>query len=104
MADALVALHSTDAATVYLSALARLEKPDTAEVERALYDDRTLVRMHGMRQTLFVVPADLAAGGAGLHDPRDVGQGTRLAAEERDRRRARRRAGWSGSRRRPSPR
>ena len=60
MADALVALHSTDAATVYLSALARLEKPDTAEVERALYDDRTLVRMHGMRQTLFVVPADLA--------------------------------------------
>ena len=60
VADALVALHSTDAATVYLSALARLEKPDTAEVERALYDDRTLVRMHGMRQTLFVVPADLA--------------------------------------------
>jgi hypothetical protein len=61
VAGALVALHSTDAATVYLSALARLEKPDTAEVERALYDDRTLVRMHGMRQTLFVVPADLAA-------------------------------------------
>lgn len=61
VADALVALHSTDAASVYLSALARLEKPDTAEVERALYDDRTLVRMHGMRQTLFVVPADLAA-------------------------------------------
>ena len=61
VADALVALHSTDAATVYLSSLARLEKPDTAEVERALYDDRTLVRMHGMRQTLFVVPADLAA-------------------------------------------
>jgi hypothetical protein len=60
VADALVALHSTDAATVYLSALARLEKPDTADVERALYDDRTLVRMHGMRQTLFVVPADLA--------------------------------------------
>ena len=60
VADALVALHATDAATVYLSALARLETPDTAEVERALYDDRTLVRMHGMRQTLFVVPADLA--------------------------------------------
>lgn len=60
VADALVALHATDAATVYLSVLARLEKPATAEVERALYDDRTLVRMHGMRQTLFVVPADLA--------------------------------------------
>lgn len=61
VADALVALHSTDAATVYLSALARLEAPDMAEVERALYDDRTLVRMHGMRQTLFVVPAELAS-------------------------------------------
>lgn len=59
--DALVALHSTDAATVHLSALARLAKPDTGEVERALYDDRTLVRMHGMRQTLFVVPRDLAS-------------------------------------------
>ncbi|MEY9930377.1 hypothetical protein ABH926_005022 [Catenulispora sp. GP43] len=61
VADALVALHATDAATVYLSALARLEKPEFGEVERALYDDRTLVRMHGMRQTLFVVPAGLAA-------------------------------------------
>lgn len=58
--EALVALHSTDAATVYLSALARLQTPDLTAVERALYDDRTLVRMHGMRQTLFVVPADLA--------------------------------------------
>ncbi|NUP47193.1 MAG: winged helix DNA-binding domain-containing protein [Catenulispora sp.] len=61
VADALVALHATDAATVYLSALARLAKPETGEVERALYDDRTLVRMHGMRQTLFVFPKDLAA-------------------------------------------
>lgn len=61
VADALVALHSTDAATVYLSAMARLRTPETAEVERALYDDRTLVRMHGMRQTLFVVPAALAS-------------------------------------------
>ncbi|NUR31593.1 MAG: winged helix DNA-binding domain-containing protein [Catenulispora sp.] len=60
VADALVALHSTDAATVYLSALARMTQPDTAEVERALYEDGTLVRMHGMRQTLFVFPADLA--------------------------------------------
>lgn len=61
VAEALVALHATDAATVYLSALARLAAPETAEVERALYDDRTLVRMHGMRQTLFVVPAELAS-------------------------------------------
>ncbi|WP_323747876.1 winged helix DNA-binding domain-containing protein [Catenulispora rubra] len=59
--DALVALHSTDAASVYLSAMARLQTPSTTEVERALYDDRTLVRMHGMRQTLFVFPTELAS-------------------------------------------
>ena len=58
---ALVALHATDAATVFLSALARLRSPSVGDVERALYDDRTLVRMHGMRQTLFVFPAGLAA-------------------------------------------
>jgi hypothetical protein len=58
---ALVALHATDAATVYLSALARLASPSVAAVEQALYEDRTLARMHGMRQTLFVFPAELAA-------------------------------------------
>ena len=30
-------------------------------MERALYDERTLVRMLGMRRTLFVVPRDLVA-------------------------------------------
>lgn len=60
VAEALVALHATDAATVYLSVLARLRNPLVAEVERALYEERTLARMHGMRQTLFVFPAELA--------------------------------------------
>ncbi|MEU8322819.1 winged helix DNA-binding domain-containing protein [Nonomuraea sp. NPDC048881] len=54
-----VALHATDPATVFLSAGARLTAPGTAPVERALYEDRTLVRMHGMRRTVFVVPAAL---------------------------------------------
>src|SRR5262245_51836238 len=30
------------------------------DVERALYEDRTVVRMLGMRRTMFVVPLDLA--------------------------------------------
>jgi hypothetical protein len=55
-----VALHATDPATVYLSAAARLRQPTIAQIERALYDDRTLVRMLGMRRTMFVVPRDLA--------------------------------------------
>src|SRR5262249_5923810 len=38
---------------------ARLPKPSVAAVERALYQDRSLVRTLGMRRTLFVVPVDL---------------------------------------------
>lgn len=59
-ADALVALHATDAATVHLSARARLATPDPAELDRALYEDRTLVRMLCMRRTLFAVSTTLA--------------------------------------------
>ncbi len=60
VADGVVALHGTDPASVYLSAIARLRTPDVGAVERALYDDRTLVRMLGMRRTMFVVGRDLA--------------------------------------------
>ena len=55
----LVALHATDPASVHLSAAARLRAPTTRAVERALYDDRTLVRLLGMRRTMFVVPVEL---------------------------------------------
>ena len=55
IADDLVALHSSDPATVYLSALVRMERPELAAVERALYDDRTVVRHHAMRRTMWVM-------------------------------------------------
>ncbi|MGW0708052.1 winged helix DNA-binding domain-containing protein [Streptomyces sp. NPDC002643] len=63
VAGSLVALHGTDPATVYLAVGARLADAGrtVAETERALYDDRTLVRMHGMRHTVFVFPTGLAA-------------------------------------------
>ncbi|MFF9176099.1 winged helix DNA-binding domain-containing protein [Streptomyces sp. NPDC014793] len=63
VAAALVALHGTDPATVYLAVAARLADAAKAvpETERALYEDRTLVRMHGMRHTVFVFPAELTA-------------------------------------------
>ncbi|HEX2345795.1 MAG TPA: winged helix DNA-binding domain-containing protein [Gaiellaceae bacterium] len=54
-----VALHSTDPATVLLSVHARTSKITPADIERELYVDRTVVRMLGMRRTLFVVPRDL---------------------------------------------
>ncbi|MBC2867328.1 winged helix DNA-binding domain-containing protein [Streptomyces mexicanus] len=63
VADSLVALHATDPATVHLAVGARLNDPAKAvpETERALYEERTLVRMHGMRHTVFVFPAELTA-------------------------------------------
>ena len=56
----LLALHATDPATVYLSARARVTGHLVGELEKALYDDRVLVRMLGMRRTVFVVPVELA--------------------------------------------
>jgi hypothetical protein len=56
----MVGLHSSDPATVYLSARARVEGFVPPELEEALYVRRSLVRMLGMRRTLFVVPRDLA--------------------------------------------
>jgi len=61
LAGGLVGLHATDPVTVYLAARARLRKPTVEALEAALYDDRTLLRMIGMRRTLFVFPLDLAA-------------------------------------------
>lgn len=56
----LVGLHSSDPATVYLSARARVKGFEPRDLEDALYEQRSLVRMLGMRRTLFVVPRDLA--------------------------------------------
>ncbi|WP_329382294.1 winged helix DNA-binding domain-containing protein [Streptomyces sp. NBC_01351] len=59
-ADAVVALHATDAATVFLSARARLTDSGPATIERALYEDVSLVRLLSMRNTLFAMSAELA--------------------------------------------
>jgi Winged helix DNA-binding domain len=55
----LVGLHGTDPATVHLAARARMAAPEVEAVERALYEDRALVRMLGMRRTMFVEPVEL---------------------------------------------
>ncbi|MGH8776787.1 MAG: winged helix DNA-binding domain-containing protein, partial [Jiangellaceae bacterium] len=59
-ARGVVALHATDPATVFLSVQARAPSAEAADIERALYDERTLLRMLGMRRTMFVVPTDVA--------------------------------------------
>jgi Winged helix DNA-binding domain len=57
--DGIIALHGTDPASVYLSAWARTDSVDKTAIEQALYEERSLIRMLGMRRTVFVVPAGL---------------------------------------------
>src|SRR5690348_1517004 len=54
----IIALHGTDPASVYLAAWARTGA-SRADIEHALYAEGALVRMLGMRRTVFVVPAGL---------------------------------------------
>jgi hypothetical protein len=77
--DALVALHATDPAAVFLSVGARLADParTVEHVEAALYgEERGLVRMLAMRRTMFAVPRRDAAV---FH----AAAGRQIAAKER---------------------
>src|SRR6476469_2048160 len=60
LTDGLVALHSTDPVSVYLSAAARMTSPSLAAVDTALYEERSLVRHHAMRRTLWVLGHEAA--------------------------------------------
>lgn len=53
---ALIGLHATDPASVYLSVLARSAETTLADVSAAMYDRKSLVRWMAMRRTLFVFP------------------------------------------------
>lgn len=56
---AMTVLHATEPPSVYLSLWARVDGLRVADVDRALYADRTLVKQLAMRRTLFVFPRDL---------------------------------------------
>jgi DNA glycosylase AlkZ-like len=56
----LVGLHGNDPASVFLSIAARVNEPSVGAIEDALYGQRLLVRMLGMRRTMFVVHDSLA--------------------------------------------
>ncbi len=60
-ARSLVAVHGTDPSSVYLGILARMASGGLGSVEQALYQDRTLIRLLGMRRTVFAAPLDIAA-------------------------------------------
>ena len=66
-ARSMVCLHGTDPATVHLSARARINGMSVADMDEALYVDRSLIKHLAMRRTLFVLPRetlDVAQAGA----------------------------------------
>jgi hypothetical protein len=58
-AQDMIALHATDPWTVYLSAHARVPAATVEDMDAAIYAERTLVRVLGMRRTMWLVPAGL---------------------------------------------
>ena len=81
VAAALVGLHSSDPVTVFLSCWARVRDFERSDLEQALYDDRSLLRMLGMRRTMFVVPvADAPVLDAACTKALAVGERRRLIA------------------------
>lgn len=78
----LVVLHATEAPSVHLSLAARVPGVVPEDVERALYDDRTLVKQLAMRRTLFGFPRDLLPAAWGSASARIVGPQERAIAKE----------------------
>ncbi len=60
IADAVVALHSSDPVTVPLSIAARHASPDVAAIDHELYSAGLVVRHHAMRRTLWVMTPEVA--------------------------------------------
>ena len=69
-------LHSTEPATVHLSVRVRAPHLGVGDVDRALYQERTLVKQLAMRRTLFVFPRHLLPAAWGSAS-------ARVAASER---------------------
>ena len=79
---AMSVLHATEPATVHLSLHARVDGLTVADVDRALYEDRSLVKQLAMRRTLFVFPRDLLPAAWGSASARVAAQlRPRLAKE-----------------------
>ncbi len=78
---AMTVLHATDASSVHLSVQARTEE-SVVDVERALYEERTVVKQLAMRRTLFVFPRDLLPAALGSASARVAAEQRRLVARD----------------------
>lgn len=72
--QAMTAWHATEAATVHLALHARVHDVRVEDVERALYEERSLVKQLAMRRTLFAFPRDLLPAALGSASARVAAQ------------------------------
>ncbi|CAN5692441.1 winged helix DNA-binding domain-containing protein [soil metagenome] len=56
----LVGLHASDPASVYLGAFARVAQLTHEDMARALYEERSLLKVLGMRRTMFATTPEIA--------------------------------------------
>lgn len=70
LAGDMVALHATCPPTVYLAAWARIDGITPADIDHALYADRSLVRHLCMRRTAFVLDRETLADAVHAVGPR----------------------------------
>ena len=79
--EQMTCLHATEPASVYLSAFARADA-SRSDIDKALYEERSVVKQLAMRRTLFAFPRDLLPAVWGSASARVLGQlRTRLAKE-----------------------
>lgn len=67
IADGLIALHASDPASVYLAAMVRMQQPSVERVRQTFVKQRSLLRHHAMRRTIWAMTpriAQLAHGAA----------------------------------------
>jgi hypothetical protein len=80
-ARSVVCLHATEPASVHLAAWAR-SGASREEVDRALYDDRSIVKQLAMRRTVFGFPRELLPAAWGSACARVAAQQLRQVAKE----------------------
>ena len=84
-ASAVWELHATDPGTVHMAAWARVDGLSVADVDKALYVDRTLVKHLCMRRTLFVFRRELLGTVVSAASQRVADQERRRLAKEVER-------------------
>lgn len=82
---AIAVLHATEPHSVHLAVAARTLGTAVGDVERALYEDRSIVKQLAMRRTLFAAPRDLLPALLGSSSARVATQQRALIAKDAER-------------------